>query len=290
MKTHPVISKQLKRLDITADDLGKYADLFFGKQEEQIGNEEEKTMHGDECVAMLMQLRPGKDINLCDFKMFRNKVLARNVRIGKYLDVLEWFVEELGGFDDSDGETRAAFQAKATESRANHKRGSRKSSRNRRSTRISVSGSRTQLATGPARRRKARRSPSTLIRSAAMQASLAPSTVSVWHHSKGGGAIAAQSVETGTTLLDGPLDSKIQELMEKRRMKYLLIQEELEMQQAMVTETYAIPYDADDYVWAVTTDPVDTTLSNGEAVTPSSSESGSAHPDSAFPQIHRAWL
>jgi hypothetical protein len=97
MKDTPKIMHALEELDIDHKALEKYEPLFF---DDEGGGE--KSLSHDVCIQMLMMMRPGNDINCCDFAYFSKKIQEKNDEVRSYLDRVEWFVEQLKDDDEEE--------------------------------------------------------------------------------------------------------------------------------------------------------------------------------------------
>lgn len=113
MSQSPEIMDSLSKLEIKQREFSKYAELLFTPKGppkfDEEGFEILPTLSYTDAVNMIMRLRPGQNVNACDFEYFKQSVLNNNKTIDGYLTSLEKLLEEAAGLDEEE-----EFEAQAS--------------------------------------------------------------------------------------------------------------------------------------------------------------------------------
>lgn len=104
MRHHPDLGAALEKLDIAPEDFDKYAAILFTPEHE---GDPPPVLHYQECVRMIMRLRPGHDVNACDFRLFQEKMISNNATILRDLEEFEGMLLGMGALEPDETDLSA---------------------------------------------------------------------------------------------------------------------------------------------------------------------------------------
>jgi hypothetical protein len=104
MRNHPDIGVTLQKLNIESEDFDKYAAILFTPEHE---GGPIPVLEYQNCVKTVMMLRPGHDVNTCDFQVFKRSMEENNKDIMRGIEELESMLLDMGALEpESDEENQ----------------------------------------------------------------------------------------------------------------------------------------------------------------------------------------
>jgi hypothetical protein len=101
MKEHEKIMHSLQKLDIDRKQFEKYAELLFTPK---TPDGPIPSLNFDAAVAMILRLRPGSNVNKCDYNDFKISIVQGNAAIKRELNELEHILAEAVALQEANDE------------------------------------------------------------------------------------------------------------------------------------------------------------------------------------------